>query len=168
MTVPPERRFATDDAIDAQCEARFGVIRDTILATNAAAWRTDPRTLLAAIIALDQFSRNIHRGSPRAFEADGLALTLAREAIGQGWDRGLSIAERQFLYMPFQHAEDAAVQAESVALFATLGDADGADFARMHQEVIARFGRFPSRNAALGRTSTAEEHAWLESDAAKF
>jgi uncharacterized protein (DUF924 family) len=166
--LPPEKRFAKDDAVDAMCEARFGVVRNAILASGAAGWRDDADSLLAAIIALDQFSRNIHRNSPRAFEADGLALKLAREAIAKGWDTGMDAARRQFVYMPFEHAEDANVQAESVALFAAIGDRDGLEYARGHQALIEQFGRFPHRNKALGRTSTPEEETYLKQPGAGY
>lgn len=166
--LPQEKRFAKDDAVDAACEARFGAVRDAILASGAAGWRDDADSLLAAIIALDQFSRNIHRGSPRAFEADGLALKLAREAIAKGWDTGMGAERRQFAYMPFQHAENANVQAESVALFAAIGDRKGMEFAEGHQALTDQFGRFPHRNKALGRTSTPEEEAYLKQPGAGY
>jgi uncharacterized protein (DUF924 family) len=166
--LPAEKRFAKDDAVDAECDRRFGDTRDAILASGAARWREDPGTLLAAIIALDQFSRNIHRGSARAFEADGLALKLSREAIAKEWDKTLSTLQRQFLYMPFMHSEDAGVQAESVALFATLEDAEISEFAVGHKALIDRFGRFPHRNAALGRTSTPEEVEFLKQPGAGY
>jgi uncharacterized protein (DUF924 family) len=164
----PEKRFARDDAVDAECARRFGDVRDAILASDAAGWRGDADTLLAAIIALDQFSRNIHRNSARAFEADTLALALSRAAIARGWDEGLDIQRRQFLYMPFMHAEDAGVQVESVALFASLGDAEILEFAEGHKALIDRFGRFPHRNAALARASTAEEIAYLKQPGAGY
>lgn len=166
--LPPEKRFAKDAAVDAMCEARFGDVRDAILASGAAGWRDDADSLLAAIIALDQFSRNIHRDSPRAFEADGLALKLAREAIAKGWDTGMDATRRQFAYMPFEHAEDANVQAESVVLFAAIGDREGLEYARGHQALIDQFGRFPHRNKALGRTSTPEEEAYLKQPGAGY
>jgi uncharacterized protein (DUF924 family) len=166
--LPPEKRFAKDDAVDAECARRFGDVRDAILASGAAGWRENADTLLAAIIALDQFSRNIHRGSARAFEADALALELAREAIANGWDTDMNTERRQFLYMPFEHAEDADVQAESVALFTALGDQEALDYARGHQALIDQFGRFPHRNAALGRVSTPEEEAYLSQPGAGY
>jgi uncharacterized protein (DUF924 family) len=102
--------------------------------------------------------------STEAFAADPLALQLALEAIGKGWDAGMSNDRRQFVYLPLEHAEDAAMQALSVEKFASLGDDYVLDFARKHAEVIARFGRFPSRNAALGRDSTPEELAFLSEE----
>jgi uncharacterized protein (DUF924 family) len=159
--VPSEKWFVRDHALDAAIADRFARIRDEVVASAAAGWRGDAETLLAAVIALDQFSRNLFRGSAEAFAGDALALQLTHEAIARGWDAGLADAHRAFLYMPLMHAEDAAVQAESVAAFEALGMPDNLKFARDHAEVIARFGRFPGRNAALGRVSTAAEVAFL-------
>lgn len=159
--VPAEKRFAKDAELDRQIGERFGALRDAVLDGGAKGWRDDPKRLLAAIILLDQFSRNLHRGTPQAFAADPLALALTREAIARGWDAGYSPVERQFLYLPLMHSEDLGVQALSVEKFEELGDENVLKFARDHSEVIDRYGRFPSRNAALGRASTAEEEAYL-------
>ncbi|MBA2919844.1 DUF924 family protein [Sphingomonas sp. MAH-20] len=164
--VPPEKRFARDDALDAECARRFKALRDRLAATAAAGLRDDPRHLLGAVIALDQFSRNIYRGSAEAFAADPIARSLSEHALREGWDRGMSIPERQFLYMPFQHSEDAADQDRSVALFTALGDGKSLDYATLHRDVIRRFGRFPGRNAALGRPNTSDEEAFLAEDQA--
>lgn len=157
----PEKHFAKDDALDREIADRFGDLRDRVLATRAKRWQDGPAPLLAAIILLDQFSRNIHRDTPGAFEADGLAQELALLAIDQGWDRDLPNKPRQFLYMPLMHAEDAALQQLSIEKFGELNDAEVLKFAEAHKAVIDRFGRFPSRNAALGRPSTAEERDYL-------
>ncbi|MCW3837674.1 DUF924 family protein [Sphingomonas canadensis] len=159
--VMPEQRFAKSAALDAEISTLFGGLREQVVESGAAAWRGDPETLLAAIILIDQFGRNIHRGSARAFAADPLALELARAALAKGWDAGMRAEQRQFLYLPFMHAEDPEAQAECVRLFEALGDPEPLAFARDHQAVIRRFGRFPGRNAALGRESTAEERAYL-------
>ena len=159
--VPPEKRFAKDAALDAEIARRFGALRDALLASDAAGWRDDPDTILAAIILLDQFSRNIHRDTAQAFAADRLALSLAHEAIAHGWDTAIDPERRAFLYMPLMHAEDGAVQRESVACFTRLGNEENLAYAREHAAVIDRFGRFPSRNAALGRASTPGEQAYL-------
>lgn len=165
-TVPPEKRFARDDKLDAEITRRFARLRDEVLATDAAGWRDGPDRILAAIILLDQFSRNIHRGSGQAFAADPLALSLTHAAIALGWDATFAPDRRAFLYMPLMHAEDVAVQEESVARFTQLGEAENLAFARDHKAVIDRFGRFPSRNAALGRISTPEEEAYLSQPSA--
>ena len=159
--VPPEKHFTTDDALDAEIGLRFGALRDAVLASDAAGWRETPDTLLAAIILLDQFSRNIHRDTRQAFAADPLALALTQEAIARGWDEAIDAERRAFLYMPLMHAENPAVQRESVACFTRLGNEENLGYAHEHAAVIERFGRFPSRNAALGRVSTPGERAWL-------
>ncbi|HVI97844.1 MAG TPA: DUF924 family protein [Sphingomonas sp.] len=159
--VPAEKRFAKDATLDATISTRFAALRDRLVRTDAAGWRDDPRIILAAIIAIDQFSRNLHRGTPDAYAADPLALSLTEHAIAQGWDKGMSVIERQFLYMPMMHAEDRAVQQRSLHYFATLDDDFIFGFAKDHADVIARYGRFPSRNAALGRASTPEEQDYL-------
>jgi uncharacterized protein (DUF924 family) len=159
--VTPEQRFAKDDALDRTITERFGGLRDAVLATGAQDWRDTPEALLAAIILLDQFSRNIHRGEAEAFAADDLARDLTLLAIERGWEPRYTPERRQFLYMPLMHAEDAALQALSVEKFEQLGDEKALAFARDHQDVQARYGRFPSRNAALGRASSPEEQAYL-------
>jgi len=160
--VPPEKRFAKDDALDREIARRFGGMRDAVLASRARDWRGGPDALLAAVILLDQFSRNIHRGTADAFAADALALDLTREAIERGWDERVDREEaRAFLYMPLMHAESREAQMLSLACFEQLGDEENLRFARDHAAVVARFGRFPSRNAALGRRSTPEEEAYL-------
>lgn len=157
----PGQHFAVDPALDAVIATRFGELRARVVGEGAAGWRDDPESLLAVIVLIDQFGRNIHRGSGAAFAADGLALALAREGVAKGFDAALPAERRKFLYMPFMHAEDPAVQAECVRLFEAAGDAESAEFARRHAEVIEAFGRFPARNAALGRTNTAAEAEWL-------
>jgi uncharacterized protein (DUF924 family) len=164
--VPPAKRFGRDDALDAECARQFKGLRDELAATGAAGWWDDPRDALAAVIALDQFSRNIYRGWAEAFAADPIARSLADKAVRQGWDRDMTIPERQFLYMPFQHSEDTADQHRAVALFASIGDEQSLRFAELHRDVICRFGRFPGRNAALGRANTPEEEAFLAQEQA--
>jgi uncharacterized protein (DUF924 family) len=117
----------------------------------------DPLTARAAVLLFDQVPRNIHRQSPKAFASDALARAIMREALRRGWDRGLSLAERQFLVLPLMHSEAIADQRLSLAVFAPLGRRHGFPFARSHYRMIARFGRFPHRNAVLGRRSTAAE-----------
>ncbi|MDK2766676.1 MAG: DUF924 domain-containing protein [Sphingomonas sp.] len=158
----PEQQFAKDDAVDAEIARRFGHARDVVLASGAAGWRDDPDALLAAVILLDQFSRNIHRGTPEAFAADPLALALTLEAIGKGWDRDLVPERATFLYMPLMHAESVEAHRMCLEKFTALGRAENLRFAMEHAVVIEQFGRFPSRNAALGRESTAEELEYLK------
>jgi uncharacterized protein (DUF924 family) len=157
----PEQHFAKSDGLDALIAERFGTLRDEVLAIGAQGWRDDPQLLLAAVILLDQFSRNIHRDTPEAFAADPLALELTLLAIDHGWDRDMPDEHRHFLYMPLMHAESRAMQALCLAKFRELGAAEALDFAHQHAEVVDRYGRFPSRNAALGRESTVAEQEYL-------
>lgn len=157
----PERHWAKDPAFDAEIAGRFGTTRDATVACGAAVWRDRPDTLLAAIILIDQFSRNMYRDTAEAFAGDDLAAVLAVRAIENGWDMVYPPERRAFAYMPLMHAEDVPLQALSVAKFEALGDARNLKFAREHRDVIIQFGRYPSRNAALGRSTTAEEAAYL-------
>ncbi len=157
----PEQWFAKSDELDREIGTRFESLRREVLESSAAGWRDDPRTLLAAVILLDQFSRNVHRGTPQAFAADPLAQELASLAVERGWDRDMTPEQRQFLYLPFEHAESRELQAVSLSCYGALGQEEALEYARQHAEVIARYGRFPSRNAALGRESTAEEMEYL-------
>jgi len=156
-----EQRFAKSPGLDRAIAARFGAMRDEAIAARAAIWRNEPETLLAAIILVDQFSRNMFRGSAEAFAGDALAQELTLLALEFGWDEELTSDQREFLYMPLMHAEDHALQHLCVAKFTALGNPKPLDFARQHAAVIAQFGRFPSRNEALGRESTAHERAYL-------
>jgi uncharacterized protein (DUF924 family) len=127
----------------------------------------DADTALAATIVLDQFSRNMFRGTAAAFAADTKALAIAEAALARGFDRGLPDARRQFFYLPFEHSEDAEVQKRSVELFATLGP-EALRWADAHKVIIDRFGRFPHRNAVLGRVSTPEELEFLSGPNSSF
>jgi uncharacterized protein (DUF924 family) len=147
----PEQWFAKSEPLDREIGDLFEALRVAVLESKAAGWRDDPRTLLAAVILLDQFSRNVHRGTAEAFAADPLAQELASLAVARGWDRAMTPEQRQFLYLPFEHAESRELQAVSLSCFEALGQEEALEYARQHAEVIARYGRFPSRNAALGR-----------------
>jgi len=142
-------------------------IRQEFIELHARIAMTDPqelagaRALLAAIIVMDQFSRNMFRGTPRAFATDPLARRLAEQVIAHGFDRAMTLAERYFVYLPFEHSEDPQQVALAVRLIAPLGDASWTHHAREHQAAIIRFGRFPHRNQILGRTSTADEITFL-------
>jgi uncharacterized protein (DUF924 family) len=157
----PEQWFARSDGLDREIGERFEALRVAVLDSEAAGWRDSPETLLAAVILLDQFSRNVHRGTAQAFAADPLAQELASLAVERGWDRDMTPQQRQFLYLPFEHAESRELQAVSLSCFEMLGPGEVLEYARQHAEVIARYGRFPSRNAALGRISTPEEEEYL-------
>ena len=158
--------FRKDDAFDAQIRERFGALIDTAIDGGLRDWAATPRGALALILLLDQFTRTVYRGTPRAFAGDEQALALAVALTQDGQDQELEPTLRAFVYMPFEHAEDLAMQARAVELFQLLTQSrDGfesmLDYAQRHQEVIARFGRFPHRNAILGRDSTPEEAAFL-------
>jgi uncharacterized protein (DUF924 family) len=153
--------FRKDEQVDTLIRGRFEELHQRLAASAPERFST-PRASLAAVIVLDQFPRNMYRNSPRAFATDAKALAISARAIGAGYDQLLSSNERVFLYMPFQHSEDAAVQARSVELFGTLDDPETLSFAIEHQKIIDRFGRFPHRNAALQRASTAEEIEFMK------
>lgn len=163
--------FRKDAAVDESIRSRFGAAVECAVDGGFADW-TAPRAALARVLLLDQFARNIFRGTPRAFAGDALALGIAKAAVESGDDRSLISVERRFLYMPFEHAEDLAAQAASLALFARLRDETGEDdalaWAERHAAVIRRFGRYPHRNAILGRQSTAEEIAYLATTGTGF
>ena len=163
--VGEEGWWKKDPALDAEIERRYGDLRRHVIETKAAEWRKGPRRILAAILMLDQFSRNLHRGSGEAFAQDPLARRLTRRAIEKGWDQKLEPRYRNFLYMPFMHSEDLGDQEEAIRLYEGL-DAGMAKFARLHRDQIEAFGRFPGRNEALGRESTSAERQALENGAA--
>lgn len=157
----PKNWFRRDTIVDAAIKLRFGELYEQLKDTVPDDWLESAKGYLAAIIVLDQFPRNMFRDDARAFATDAAALALAKRAISQGFDKRLTPKERAFLYMPFQHTEDAQDQARSVGLFTALGNPFNLDFALRHQAVIDRFGRFPHRNQILGRALTAEEEAFL-------
>mgnify|MGYP001109507949 CR=1 FL=1 len=163
-----EQCFEKNATIDDTIRARFSAIHEQLASTDGTIRTEAPRELLAAIIVFDQFSRNLHRGSPRAFATDPIARRLARTAIADGLDQALSKRERIFIYLPFEHSEDSADQEQSVRLFAQLDDENLTKYAVAHKVIIDRFGRFPHRNAALGRESTPEEIAFLKEPMSSF
>lgn len=163
--VGKERWWVKDSGLDAAIAVRFGALRNAVVASRAKEWRDDPGTLLAAIILCDQFSRNIHRGSRKAFEADALARELTMLALERGWDTAMAVERRQFLLMPLMHSEKLKDQERALAEFGALGDNDVSRCAQLHHDQITRFGRFPGRNAALGRRTSEAEQAVIEEEA---
>jgi uncharacterized protein (DUF924 family) len=159
--------FSRSAEIDDEIRARFLKLHEELVAAEGEGLDSR-RAMLAAVVVLDQFSRNMFRGSPQAFAADPLARRLARQAIERGLDSGFSPEERLFLYLPFEHSEDRDDQAYSCELIGRLGNDDWTRYAQAHKAIIDRFGRFPHRNAALGRTSTAEELALLKEPMGSF
>ena len=171
---PRAEWFRKDDAFDAAIGARFGATLDQALAGGLREWDTEgAQGTLARILVLDQFTRNARRGTPASFAGDALALAAAQELVARGADQALLPVQRWFAYMPFEHAEDARMQERSVALFGALAEGDASydgvlDYAHRHRGVIARFGRFPHRNAILGRASTPDEAAYLAQPGSGF
>jgi uncharacterized protein (DUF924 family) len=159
--------FNSSCEVDDQIRDRFLALHEQLAAGQLLAVTT-PRGLLAAVIVLDQFSRNLFRGTPRAYAADPLARRLAGTAINQGYDHDMTISEKQFFYLPFQHSEDPQDQVRSLALFEKLGDESCTRFALAHKSIIDRFGRFPHRNEILGRHSSAAEIAALKEPMGSF
>lgn len=152
--------FGGSAAFDAKVSSRFMLTLKQAERCELFEWRDTPKGRLAEIIILDQFSRQLYRGSGDAFKNDPLALALAQEAVASGDDMRLSESEQQFLYMPYMHSESMAIQNEGLNLFRKLSD-ELYQFQVGHAEVIKRFGRFPKRNQALGRTSTPDEIAYI-------
>jgi uncharacterized protein (DUF924 family) len=155
------RWFAKDDAFDADLRAHFEGAHHTAARGGFTEWEETPEGALALVLLLDQFPRNIFRGSAHAFATDPRAREVADRAIARGFDQRFEPALRCFFYLPFEHSEDAQDQARSLALFKALGDDNYLKYALLHRDIIARFGRFPHRNAVLGRVSTEEERVFL-------
>jgi uncharacterized protein (DUF924 family) len=167
----PEAReawFNPTPEFDREIADRFLVNYDQTAAGDLDDLMGSAEGCLALVILLDQFPRNMFRGTARAFAADGKALAVARHALDKGFDASLPPVACLFLYLPFEHSEDRADQERSVALFEALGNAHWLDYAVRHRDIVARFGRFPHRNALLGRTSTAEEEDFLTQPGSSF
>jgi len=157
----PDKWFTKDAAFDDDIRTRFLATYEAAAARRLA-WDDTAEGALALLIVLDQFPRNIFRGSARAFAADPLAREVTTRAIARGFDQEIAVAERSFFYLPFEHSETLADQERCVALNRASGDADALKWAELHADIIHRFGRFPHRNAVLGRTTTPEEQAFLD------
>jgi uncharacterized protein (DUF924 family) len=157
-----DRWFKKDTAFDDAIRARFLAAYEAAAAEKLADWEQTREGALALTILLDQFPRNMFRGDARTYAADRLARAVAERAIMRGFDRETPVAERQFFYLPFEHSETMADQERCCALFRATGDAEHLKWAERHADVIRRFGRFPHRNATLGRVTTPEEQAFLD------
>jgi uncharacterized protein (DUF924 family) len=156
-----ERWFSRDASFDGELAVRFGQALKDAREGRFDAWAEEPESALALVIMLDQFSRNIHRGSPLMFAADAKALSVARRSIAQGYHQAMPATAARWLIMPFEHAEDLDAQWRGVGLFQTMGLNEMVPWAELHRDIILRFGRFPHRNVILGRRSTPEELAFL-------
>ncbi len=170
--------FQSDPAFDRQCRERFGALHERAARGEIDQWQETPRGTLALVVVLDQLSRNIHRGTRAAFSCDTKALSCCLRARERGFDELLRPIERMFLYMPFQHTEDRERQDESIRVWEALAASVEGELAeyvngslehvREHRDVVHRFGRFPHRNAVLGRDSTPEEQRYLDGGAPRY
>ena len=154
--------FRKDAAFDREITARFLAVHEAAAAGRLSEWEATPQGALALLLLLDQFPRNMFRGSARAFATDPLARAVAERAIAHGFDASVAGAERAFLYLPFMHSENPADQERSLALWRQAGDDKNRKYAEIHADIIRRFGRFPHRNAVLGRATTPQEQAFLD------
>lgn len=165
----PKQWFEKSAALDETVRERFGVTYAAVAQTfQLDSALTAPEPALAHIILFDQLPRNMFRDTPRAFESDTKALSIAKTALARGFDRNFDIQQRVFLYLPFEHSEVLADQIRSVELFSALGDANYLRYAEAHRAIIERFGRFPHRNAILSRPSTVEETEFLDGPDSSF
>jgi uncharacterized protein (DUF924 family) len=158
----PDKWFTKDTAFDSEIAVRFFAVWHAAAARKLTKWEETPEGALALTIALDQFPRNMFRGHARAYETDAGARAVAGRAIGRGFDLEVAPDVRQFFYLPYQHSEHPADQVRSLELARRHGDDEYTRYADQHADIIRRFGRFPHRNAILGRASSAEEQAFLD------
>jgi uncharacterized protein (DUF924 family) len=164
----PEDWFRKDPSLDRHIAEEFGPTLRAAACCELFHWRESARGRLSEVLVLDQFSRNIHRDTAAAFANDTLALALAQEAVTRGCDRELSVPERVFLYLPWMHSESALLHEQALRLFATPGMEKNLEFEHKHKAIIDRFGRYPHRNDALGRTSTPAEIEFLAQPGSAF
>jgi uncharacterized protein (DUF924 family) len=163
-----QQRFSKDAVLDTQMRERFGSVLQAASRGELFTWRTTPQGRLAEIVVLDQFSRNIYRDTAAAFAQDAQALTLAQELVASGQDYVLESARRVFAYMPYMHSESPLIHAQAMALFAQPGMEGTLDYERRHKAIIDQFGRYPHRNALLGRVSTPQELEFLRGPGSSF
>lgn len=158
----PAHWFRKDHMLDEKIKTRFGKVHEAARSGHLQSWRSTVKGRLAEIIVLDQFSRNIHRGTGAAFAQDDLALSLAQELVDSGGDRELSTNEKAFAYMPFMHSESPEIHELALRLFSQNGLEENFRFELLHKDIINQFGRYPHRNSALGRRSTPAEIEFLQ------
>ncbi len=166
--IEPAQWWKADPAFDQVVRERFASVHGAAARAELSAWRVQPAGRLAEVIVLDQFSRNMYRGTPLAFAFDAVALVLAQEAVAGGHDVALPPGQRVFLYLPYMHSESAVIHEGAVSLFEALGLPSNLDFELRHKAIIDRFGRYPHRNAILGRPSTGEELEFLKMPGSSF
>jgi uncharacterized protein (DUF924 family) len=167
-TLKPAQWWQVDEALDREIGERFGGLLESAAAAELFEWRVDAHGRLAEIIVLDQFSRNIHRGTPRAFSQDPMALALAQEAIAMTALNPLSPIERAFLLLPYMHSESRRIHVEAEHLYREHAPQDNYQFELKHKVIVDRFGRYPHRNEILGRESTQEEIEFLKQPGSSF
>ena len=161
--------FVRSDAVDKKIREQFLETHEDVVAGKTADWRSTPEGRLVEVIVLDQFSRNLFRDSAESFAYDVQALDLARAAIAAGDDKKVDQGKRAFFYLPFMHSESQETHEEALKLFTELGSPGNLKYEKLHKRIIDRFGRYPHRNAVLGRETTPEEQKFLDEDAnAKF
>ncbi|MCU0757255.1 MAG: DUF924 domain-containing protein [Xanthomonadales bacterium] len=165
--IDPAQWFAVDAAFDARIRTRFAELLVQAAAAELSAWRVSAQGRLAEVIVLDQFSRNVHRGTPAAFAQDPMALVLAQEAVAGGALQQLDPVQRNFLLLPYMHSESRRIHAVAEALYREYAPAQ-LDFELQHRAIIDRFGRYPHRNAILGRVATAAEIEFLRQPGSRF
>lgn len=158
----PAAWFAKSDTFDAEIREKFGTLVDAAASGACDRWEEKPHSALALILLLDQFPRNLFRGSPRAFATDAKAREIADAVIGRGFDKAYPVPQKKFFYLPFEHSEDMADQERFIDLMMASNDEDGLNWGFRHMELIRRFGRFPHRNGVLGRETTEAEAAFLK------
>lgn len=161
-----KRWFRSTPQFDNELRQRYELLVNKAFAGELVDWKQTPQGSLALVILLDQLPLNIYRGKPQSFAGEAMAREVSSLAIENGWDRALTDRQKAFLYIPFMHSEDPADQERSVQLYRDAGLKDNLYWAEHHRRIVMRFGRFPHRNAILGRASTEDELAWLESDEA--
>ncbi|WP_425329970.1 DUF924 family protein [Terrirubrum flagellatum] len=162
-----DKWYGKDDAFDEDIRQRFGALVEKAASGELDSWADDAQGALALLILLDQFPRNLFRGSPRAFATDAHARRIADAAIARGFDDATDTTMREFFYLPFMHSEELADQDRCLALYTRARDENGVKYAHIHRDIIAKFGRFPHRNPTLGRAMTAEEEEFLKGDVFK-
>lgn len=166
--IEPSQRFKKDVGFDEEIRRRFGSVHHQVAQGECLTWRKSLAGRLAEIIVLDQFSRNLFRDDPRAFAYDGMALVLTQEALALGDLSELTVEQRSFLFMPLMHSESLVIHEEALKRFAEPGLENNLKYEKQHLAIIQRFGRYPHRNQILGRTSTAEELAFLKEPGSSF
>lgn len=162
------QRFAKDEALDALLRQRFSATLQAAIAGELFEWRSSAIGRLAEILVLDQFSRNIHRDAPAAFAQDPQALALAQELVRLGLDQELPLTQRAFAYMPYMHSESLLIHQEALSLFSQPGLEGSLSFEHSHRAILEKFGRYPHRNAILGRPSTPKEISFLNQPGSSF